>query len=803
MMSELLNVIFVAASMFLSLTSALTTLNLSDLSCVQQGLSCTVSSSNCMDSGWLVPRPYTPNGPNSLQAEVVTRRDEDGRLQPVLLARWTLKDDGSIHFLKATELHVLAASTNQNLCVQYSFSKKLQMRKWSFSADMVVVEPGQIYRVSVFNIPKPQPDQTSYDVSTEVRVPDCRDSRMQMSNFCIERGSFWQPNISLTHSSSALTVSFNTDRLCDKYIVMVCCSTIQHAQSVTHLHQDNHTSLNVTFDAEKWPRSCCRFVVDINPLFPHCGQDCVRRRRTVDVCPAVVPEKLTEVPARVAISTFVAVGVAVLCVAMAFILYVFCRSTPDRPDGTLPPSGAENQKQHLPEHPPKVLVIYSHDHRLYKDVVLKLCAFLQAKCGVQVLVDLLDSTLVGIMGRLRWLEWQRQQLNNPSDKILVLCSRGVQVKWRSICGQDKRLLREDVLSPTDDMLIPFLNLFLPDMHQAGMLGKYMVAYFNDISSEQDVPSVFDIAVKYKLMKHFEELYFRILDIEKYQPGQVSHIEGIGGDEYFNCPSGKALRNAIEAFQAYQLENPDWFEMECVNSEEEVVAEVSLGDELQISPVMECVPQTRDGPPIYIHEVEISENADSVCILTPEVNPQSDLTSVTEISPAVNHDCRCLYPLLVEVLSDHRNPYRPGTEAFCMTPLVQQKSLPPTQNWLLLEEEPIGPVPTEDEEEDSLLPLIQPSHAALQNSLCSNVPESSEYFSSPEISQQQPVEMEEREVLEHSGKGPSSGSDQGYMSKMSSKPDYPAEEDPLLDLARLQEVLFQKSLMHPQVSPEEN
>lgn len=35
---------------------------------------------------------------------------------------------GSIHFLKATELHVLVESTNQNLCVRYSFKNELAMR---------------------------------------------------------------------------------------------------------------------------------------------------------------------------------------------------------------------------------------------------------------------------------------------------------------------------------------------------------------------------------------------------------------------------------------------------------------------------------------------------------------------------------------------------------------------------------------------------------------------------------------------------------------------------------------------------
>lgn len=472
--------------------------------------------------------------------------------------------------------------------------------------------------------------------------------------------------------------------------------------------------------------------------------------------------------------------------------------------------------QQQPDQHPTVLVIYSQDHYLYRDIVLKLCAFLRAKCGTKVLVDLLDSTSLGMVGRVRWLEWQRQQLKNPSDKILVLCSRGVQAKWRAMCGQGRVTLKEDLLSPTDDMLTPFLNLFLPDMHQAGMLGKYMVAYFDDISSEEDVPSVFDIAVKYKLMKHFEELYFRIADIEKYQPGQVNHIEGIGGEEYFNCPSGRALKNAIEAFQAYQLENPDWFEKECVNSEEEIMTENHLLiDQLQIPPVLECVPLIKDGLPVYIYDVEIAENGNSVHVLTPEVNLESQLSSVVEVTP-VNPECKHQYPSnLDQVLTDHLFLQSPSPESVYIVEPVLIKAPTPRQNWLSLEKEPLGQIPTENDEEDSLLPMSRLSthsdlrSSALQNTLNSSLPESpcssmhSEYFPPSKISHFQPLEMEEDEVLEPSGKGPSSGSDQGYISKISSQHEPPFKEDPLVALARLQEELFQQNLRYTEIGSEGN
>ncbi|XP_018552744.1 interleukin 17 receptor A1a [Lates calcarifer] len=782
------------------LSSTVRVLTWPPLNCSRQGLNCTVRTSNCMDRGWLVVNEYTPSRPEELQVSVDMRQDERGHLQPVLVSNWTIQDDGSIRYLKATELHVLVTSTNQNLCVRYSFKDKLPMRsptgeKWSFSANMVVLDPGHTYRVSVFNIPKPELGHSSYDVSTVVTVPDCHDSKMQMTEFCIERGSLWQPNISLAQIStvrgrSALAVSFTPDTLCEKYMVIVSCSTSQHVQ---RSYKANHSTLIVTFDLDKWPSSCCQFDVEIKPLFPECGQDCARHKGTWDICP-VIPTDPPDVPSY----TFVALGVVLMCVLMAVIIYVVCRKPAHKEENN--PPQPQPQPQPQIKQPPKVLIIYSQDHYLYRDIVLKLCAFLQAKCGTKVLVDLLDSTSVGMVGRVRWLEWQRQQLKNPSDKILVLCSQGVQAKWRALCGQGRVTLKEDLLSPTDDMLTPFLHLFLPDMHQTGMLGKYMVAYFDDISSEQDVPSVFDITVKYKLMKQFEELYFRIVDIEKYQPGQVIHIEGIGGDEYFNCPSGRDLKNAIETFQAYQLENPDWFEKQCMDSEEEIRPEVNLLiGQLPIPPVLQCVPLIRDGPPVYVHEVEITENGNSVHVLTPEVNLQHQLPSVVEFTPVVNPECKHQYPSNI-------NPHSPSPESVYIVEPVFNKSPSSRQNWLPTEEEPLGQIPSEDDEEDSLLPTSRLSshldfrNSVLQDSFNSVPPESSyatmrsEYFPPGEISQSLPVEMEDDEV-EPSGKGPNSGSDQGYISKISSQHEPLFKEDPLLALARLQEELFEQNLRY--------
>uniref|UniRef100_W5K1G6 SEFIR domain-containing protein n=1 Tax=Astyanax mexicanus TaxID=7994 RepID=W5K1G6_ASTMX len=229
----------------------------------------------------------------------------------------------------------------------------------------------------------------------------------------------------------------------------------------------------------------------------------------------------------------------------------------------------EEEKIHSIQRPSKVLIIYSLDHLLYKEIVLKLCAFLRARCGTDVMLDLLDFTQLSTIGSIQWLEMQRDRMSGSSDKVLILCSPGVYAKWRAMCGGNKVMTREDIQSPMGDMLTPALSLIIPDFVHASSYQKYIVAYFDDICSETDIPAPLNVAVKYQLMKHFEELFFRLVDKEKHEPGSIKQVEGIGGDDYFNSLQGIALKNAIEAFQAYQLANPNWFEMELVDTDVEI------------------------------------------------------------------------------------------------------------------------------------------------------------------------------------------------------------------------------------------
>uniref|UniRef100_A0A8C1R834 SEFIR domain-containing protein n=1 Tax=Cyprinus carpio TaxID=7962 RepID=A0A8C1R834_CYPCA len=773
------------------------------LNCTQEEIQCTAEFNNCMYKEWLTPSNFTPSGPDDLTVYVDVRSNLKGDLEPVIVADWKAKDDGSIVHLKGTELGVMKSSTIEHLCVHYKFLNVFKSMRDSAGKKARLIYLficlfaflislfSQILMYDLFYSSGlflwiNQIYNTPITISTERLMfqVSCDDRLMRTTKICFERGDTWRPNITVERATDVngkgtLYVAFAPVENVEKYHVFLMCNrdiemktlyNVRHVICFTPL-------LNVTYDLENWSRTCCNFDVEIQPFFHKCGNDCRRKNHTFNIC-GPVP---TSPPENNSALWFICVGLCLLiCAVCICAIYLRCRK---------PPKGEEKPKIEAPLEPPvssgprSVLIIYSRDHPLYTDIVLKLCAFLRAKCGIEVVLDLLDTTWLGTIGRLQWLEEKKRQIEQSSNKILVLCSRGVQAKWGAMCGEPRILLREDVRSPVGDMLTLALQLITPDMQRPASYGKYLVSYFDDVSSEGDVPSMFDIAVKYKLMKHFEELYFRILDVEKYQQGVKHCIEGIGKDEYFNCPSGEALRNAIEAFQAYQMKNPDWFEEECVTSEEEVRGEADRLLEMPMQPIYELTPMLNIGLPILVKEVDINQDFQSVCAVIPQIQENPEESSVVIINPRVQ-------PELSEVLS-----FYPAMEHPLELPSVTGIGTPmdPQIYPCLLAE----PGPVENTHPPFAIPMGEPSENCPMDSrkcfLIAPPPSMEDSFHLyQEMDMSQPVEMEESEMEGASETRPSRGSDQGYGSRYSTVREDPKFQQDLSSLAKLQMDLFLNS-----------
>ncbi|XP_029909395.1 interleukin-17 receptor A isoform X2 [Myripristis murdjan] len=493
------------------------------LDCSQQVILCSAQIKNCSDKRMVVPRHLAPTQPEWGPEHVGVGMDEHGLL-PIMNVTWKISSNAGVYILNGSEIHILDGTTNQSMCVQYSFKISAQLdpshNKWTFSLDGVMVDPWHTYSVSVFNLPVPD---TGHDrISKRITIPGCDDWRIQKAQICLENGSLWDPHmtgavsVDKGHKTMSVTVGFDAAKYSERYQVSIQSHGFNYSKSVS---KENRTSLNVTFELGIRQLSQCEIIFEIQPFFRRCKDNCLHSKKIFNYC-----------------------------------LYPAKTSSPDAKEE---PKGFQVQGRK------RVLIIYSLDHPLYKNIILKFCAFLASKCGIEVILDLLDSARLGVLGSVQWFDFHRQQIESSSDKILILCSHGVQAKWKAMCGENQVLLREDALSPVGDMLTPALSLMVPHFVRSASFHKYIVAYFDDICSEEDVPSPFNVTVRYKLMKQFEEVFFRILDIDKHEPGRVNYAEGLADDEYYHCPSGRALQDAIEAFHAYQLQHPNWFEDELV------------------------------------------------------------------------------------------------------------------------------------------------------------------------------------------------------------------------------------------------
>ncbi|KAM4734603.1 interleukin-17 receptor A [Anableps anableps] len=554
-----------------SSSSSSSSLRILDVVCKQKGLdNCTVSNCSNMDK---IPRQNAATGPEWDSVQITTWMDRD-RHVPVVNVTWKLQGDGSFHTIRGSEIKIIDENTNQNVCVQFHYSVPDSLnpnyKRWTFSL-YVVVEPKHTYTITVFNIP--EPDKGHYRIVNQTTIPECKDQRIKNAQLCQENGSLWDPRITatLTEKNDFILVEFDSAEYSEDYLVFIQNSSLKCHDWVK---KENRSRLNVTLECVLSQLSQCE--VKIQPYFLHCSNNCECAKENITSCPC---------------SRSIKICMGLLLIFVSVLVYLIQKAFHRGPPTT--PTSAEKQQLevfHVQERK-RVLVIYSLDHLLYKNIVLKFSAFLAAKCGTDVVLDLLDSARLGVLGSIQWLEWHKEQIERSSDKILILCSKGVQAKWRAMCGGKQVFLREDALSPIGDMLTPSLTLLVPYFIRSASFEKYIVAYFDDICSEDDIPLPFKITVRYNLMKQFEEVFFRILNTEKHEPGRVKQIDGLSEDKYHECPSGSALRDAIEAFRKYQLEHPYWFQeelLECSELEDQEATDESAENKRTVIDHLTCV-----------------------------------------------------------------------------------------------------------------------------------------------------------------------------------------------------------------------
>ncbi|XP_059040332.1 interleukin-17 receptor A isoform X1 [Mustela lutreola] len=636
--------------------------------CSQEGLNCAVKNSTCLDDSWIHPRNLTPSSPKDVQVHLDFAHNQHGDLLPVARIRWTLQTDASILFLEGAELSVLQLNTNERLCIKFEFLSRLQhhRQRWHFTFSHFVVEPGQEYEVTVHNLPKPIPDGDPNHQSRNFPVPGCEDPRMRMTTPCVSSGSLWDPNITAeTLEAQQLRLSFTLWNESTPYQILL--TSFPHTENQSCFHhglmvstptlEEFHQRANVTLTLsdQTW---CCRHRVQIQPFFSSCLNDCLRHSVTLP-CPEI-PDAPVPIADYIPLWVYGFItGISILLVG-SVILLIICMTW------RLPGSHREKYGNDskctdvLPEtsltppplKPRKVWIIYSADHPLYVDVVLKFAQFLLTVCGTEVALDLLEEQVISEVGVMTWVGRQKQEMVETNSKIIILCSRGTRAKWQAILGWEEPAvqLRCDRWKPAGDLFTAAMNMILPDFKKPACFGTYIVCYFRDISSESDIPDLFNITSRYPLMDRFEEVYFRIQDLEMFEPGRMHRVGELTGENYLQNPSGWQLKEAVERFRQWQVQCPDWFEHEnlCSADDQDLP---SLDEEVFKEPLLppgrgiikqKPLIQEPASEGALVGELLISEEGRGLWRLDPQLLPQGELATqalhtavlpVEEIPPA--------------------------------------------------------------------------------------------------------------------------------------------------------------------------
>ncbi|XP_023579754.1 interleukin-17 receptor A [Octodon degus] len=550
--------------------------------CSQEGLDCTVKNSTCLDDSWIYLRNLTPSSPKNVQVQTHVAYTKNGDLVPVVHIEWTLQTDASILYLEGAELSILQLHTNERLCVEFKFLSRLNHNKrWHFTFDHFVVDPGQEYEVTVHHLPKPVPDGDPNHLSRNVHVPDCKDPEMKMTTSCLSSGSLWDPNITVeSPQASQLRVSFTLWNESTHYQLLLnsfprtedlsCFENV--LQIPAPRPEEFHQRTNITVHLQH-PDWCCHHRVQVQPFFSTCLNDCLRYSVTID-CPEMPPTPAS-IADRIPLWGYIFItGISILLVA-SVILVILCltwrlpgsrhgKHGNSAKDTDAPPVASPSPP---PLKPRKVWIVYSADHPLYVDVVLKFAQFLITACGTEVALDLLEEQVISEVGVMTWVGRQKQEMVESNSKIIILCSRGTRAKWQAILGWEEAAiqLRCDHRKPAGDLFTAAMNMILPDFKKPACFGTYIICYFTGISSENDIPDLFNITSRYPLMDKFEEVYFRIQDLEMFEPGQMCRVKELAEDSYPQSLSGRQLKEAVDRFQEWQIQCPDWFERESLHS----------------------------------------------------------------------------------------------------------------------------------------------------------------------------------------------------------------------------------------------
>lgn len=284
--------------------------------------------------------------------------------------------------------------------------------------------------------------------------------------------------------------------------------------------------------------------------------------------------------------------------------------------------------------------MYSADNKYYVNAVIRLTDFMRLAWGLDVALDRLHDQEMAMIGPMAWLGRQKSDIEKTEGTILILCSRGVQEKWKAMqdVREQRMNLREDREHPMEDLCTPALSLILPDFQHAKPYDRYVVAYFSNISTLADIPSPLNMFPKYALTENLRDLFFRIQRQEQHRP----HFQlTVSCDEH---PSYHRLVKAMTRCSDWQEHNLGWFEKECLMIPAEGLEDTEEEEDVDDNVTRKVYPVIRPETSVsVVHPVIV--DPDPAKVLDPTVVIGTPSTQVEPFLSDVDPSMSLVQPLL--------------------------------------------------------------------------------------------------------------------------------------------------------------
>ncbi|XP_007441503.1 interleukin-17 receptor B, partial [Python bivittatus] len=403
---------------------------------------------------------------------------------------WILNEDASIKYLKATKICV----SSRNLgCIRCDYLERFpnqsmsKNQKWQFSFVGFSVEENIDYFIDAYNLPPANINEDYSEINIQLTSPDCEDNSLKYCQNCIEKGSLWDPDITICNRELELEVNFTSSNFCSTYKIHLCDSH-ECSNPILHIVPTTKGNNRVSEKIKKSDQRRNIIFKELIPYFPRCQNDCRRYSYYQTVC---TEEPIPDVGKNYA-GIFIVLFLIVCIVATG--LYFRCKH------GTV--SKLAHFHPETAETPTTVLVIYSQE-TCFQHTVLGFAEFLQKYCGSKVIIDLWQKRRIAEIGPVQWLATQKE----IADKIIFLCPSHPSPSCDSAC----KSIIENRNKNSESMFTLALHFFCGDWKMDSSLHKYMVVSFNETRPGPDLPRPLSICPSYFLMKDIDsfcrDLYF--------------------------------------------------------------------------------------------------------------------------------------------------------------------------------------------------------------------------------------------------------------------------------------------------------